>query len=162
MATPVARVERLEEAGRARRLDALRSLSIAGLLTAIVLVVYDWQPGDVLLGALVGAVVWGGVYLWQSRDSVPQGNIMEAPSGLEATSPRVELGMVVFALLICVPLAWLADHWEAGAVFVPGQFCGIAAAELVALVQIRRWEAEHGRRVLIDPDARRPYAGAPL
>jgi hypothetical protein len=89
---------------------------------------------------------------------------MEPPVGASATSFRVKPGSAVLAFALCLPLAWLADRWDAGAVFIPGQFCGYAAAELVALVQIRRWEKAHGRRVLIDPDADdpRPYAGPPL
>jgi hypothetical protein len=50
---------------------------------------------------------------------------------------------------------------DAGAVFVPGQLFGVAAASLGAYVQIQRWESVNGRRVVYDPEAAepRPLAG---
>jgi hypothetical protein len=164
-ADPIRRVERLEEAGRATLRAALGTLWMAAAVTAIVIAVFDWQPADVLRGTLLGTLVWGiAWYLLQSRHSVPHGSIMEAPADASATSFSLGAGSAVLAVVLSLPLAWLADHWELGAVFVPGQFCGYAAAELAALVQIRRWENKHHRRVLIDPGAEdsRPYAGPPL
>ena len=59
-------------------------------------------------------------------------------------------------LLLVVPLvvgaAWLADWWDLGAVLVPGQFAGTAAACLVGVMLVRRWERAHGRQVVMGRD----------
>jgi hypothetical protein len=163
---PIAgRVERLEEGALSALHDATVSLAMGGLLTVIVIAFFDWPVADVALGSLIGTAVWGPAkYLWDTRRWVPHGEIMDAPAGVEPAWTRVELRSILLVPALCVPLAWLADYWDLGAVFVPGQLYGYAAAWLFAYVAMRRWERAHGRRVLIDPgaDDARPYAGAPL
>ena len=51
-----------------------------------------------------------------------------------------------------VGAAWLADWWDLGAVLVPGQFAGTAAACLVGVMLVRRWERAHGRQVVVGRD----------
>ena len=68
---------------------------------------------------------------------------------------------LLWIAVLVAPLAWLFDRLDAGAVFVPGQLFGVAAASLGAYVQIQRWESVNGRRVVYDPEAAepRPLAG---
>ena len=47
-------------------------------------------------------------------------------------------------------LAWLADRWDMGALFVPGQFVGYACASTLGALVVARWERRAGRRVLYD------------
>jgi hypothetical protein len=48
-----------------------------------------------------------------------------------------------------VGLAWVADRFDLGAVFVPGQMAGYAVAYLVGFVLVRRWQRAHATQVLI-------------
>jgi len=158
-------VERLEEAAGSALHDAAASLALGGLLTVIVIAFFDWSVAEVVRGSLIGIALWAPVkYLVDSRHWVPQGDIMDAPTHVEPSWSGVEFRSILLVAALCFPLAWLADHWDLGAVFVPGQLLGYAAAELFAYVRTRRWERAHGRRVLIDPKTEdpRPLAGAPL
>lgn len=155
----------LSDAGRAALNSAAVWLLLAAVSAALVIAVFDWQVGDVARGALLGIAIWEPIrYLGESARSVPRGRLVDAPAGMEPTRPRLETGRVALAVALCVPFAWLADRWDVGAVFVPGMFCGFAAAELLVLGLTRRWERANRRRALIDPDADepRPLAGAPL
>jgi hypothetical protein len=167
---PIPGVERLEAAGPALVREALWSLLLASLLTAVVVVGFDWGLDDMVGGTLVGIAVFGAVkYGTETRHAVPHGSLLEAPPGIEPRPAAVTASgalILVMALALCVPLAWLADRWDLGAVFIPGQMAGYAAADLLSAALIGRWERTNGRRVLVDPDEYgsevRPYAGPPL
>jgi hypothetical protein len=140
----------------------------AGALTAIVVVVFGWDPGAMVLPALVGAVVWGAVkYYVDVERQIPARDLPPVPpfaterqSGSPVSWRRA--AWIAFAVVACFFLAWLADQWDLGAFFVPGQFAGYAAARALGVVQVRRWERSHGVRVLADLDSDKPalYAGS--
>jgi hypothetical protein len=167
-AEPIPRVERLTAAGSSRRDAALGSFAFGVLLAAAEILLFDWRPGEMALGALVGTCAWGALYYFtDSGKLVPRGTLQDAPHDLQL-GPRqfdVSSGFLLIAVAtLCIPLAWLFDRLDAGAVFVPGNLFGVAAASLAAYVQIQRWESESGRRVVYDPEATepRPLAGPPL
>ena len=59
---------------------------------------------------------------------------------------------MILVVPLCAGLAWLADRWDLGAVFVPGQFLGVAAANVVGVVLVGHWERRHGRRAVAATD----------
>jgi hypothetical protein len=56
---------------------------------------------------------------------------------------------LLLLLPVLVGLAWLADRWELGAFFIPGQYAGYAVADLVGVVLVGRWENRHGGTVFL-------------
>lgn len=166
VAEPIPRVERLAEAGASRRGAALAALAMGVLLGATEILVFDWRPGEMALGALVGTCAWGALYYFtDSGKLVPRGTLQDAPHDMQVEPRHFDLSspfLLIGVATLCIPLAWLFDRLDAGAVFVPGQPFGVAAASLAAYVQIQRWESENGRRVVYDPEAAdpRPLAGA--
>jgi hypothetical protein len=168
---PIARVERLQEAAPAQARGAIGGLLLAALLSASVILFFDWQPAGMVSGTLFGTLAWGAQrYFFETAPRVPRGDVMEAPTGVEVESVEYELSdipRILFWLVLCVAaVAGLANAWDLGAAVVTGIPAGWALADLVTFIRIRRWERAHGRRVLFDPEAEgadvRPYAGAPL
>jgi len=165
VAEPIPRVERLAEAGPSRRNAALAAFVTGVLLAAVEILLFDWRPGEMVLGALVGTCGWGALYYFtDSGKLVPRGTLQDAPQDMRVERPQVDLSsrfLLIGVATLCIPLAWLFDRLDAGAVFVPGQLFGVAAASLGAYVQIQRWESVNGRRVVYDPEAAepRPLAG---
>jgi hypothetical protein len=168
VAEPIPRVERLAAAGPSRRNAALAALATGVLLAAGEILVFDWDPVDMAPGAVLGTCLWGTVhYLRDDAKLVPRGAVLEAPRDIVVERPEIDLSAglsLVGVAALCIPLAWLLDRFDVGAAFVPGLPFGYAAAALVAVVRIRRWERANGRRVLLEPDSEdpRPYAGPPL
>jgi hypothetical protein len=130
-------------------------VALAAFSSAIVVLGFGWEPREMLLGAGAGVLIWGAIeFLSVVREKVPgRHQVAEVPAGVEiepAFQPRkLWLVLVVPA---CVGLAWLVDRWDLGAVFVPGQFLGAAAANLLGVLLVARWEHRHGRRVLSHGD----------
>jgi hypothetical protein len=168
VAEPIPRVERLAEAGPSRRNAALGALATGVLLAAAEILLFDWRPGEMALGALVGTCAWGALYYFtESGKLVPRGTLQDAPPDMQVERREFDQSsrfLVIGVATLCIPLAWLFDRLDAGAVFVPGNLFGVAAASLAAYVQIQRWESVNGRRVVYDPEAAepRPLAGPPL
>jgi len=163
---PIPRVERLKAAGAGQRDSAIAIFLFGALLAATEVLLFDWSVRETIGGALLGICVWGAVYLWQQSDLMPRGVLQEAPAGIEVEPGGIDFssrGRLILVATGLLPLAWLADRFDLGGVFIPGQSWGQAAAALVGLVRIRRWERTNGRRVVYDPDAdtTRPYAGPP-
>ena len=50
---------------------------------------------------------------------------------------------------VILGLAWLADRWNLGAFFVPGQILGCATAQLLGAALVARWERTHSSRVMV-------------
>jgi hypothetical protein len=148
--------------------DATLFITIGTLLAAAEIILFGWNPGKTVAGAALGTGLWGlGTYLTSTANLVPRGELQEAPAGIEIEPGGVDLSSrfwLIALAAVCLPLAWVADRVHVGAAFVPGQLYGWAAASLIGLIRIRRWERAHGRRVVYDPDADtpRPYAGPAL
>jgi hypothetical protein len=124
--------------------------------TLFVVLVFDGKPSDMVLGVVVGTVVWGiAEYLVAVREMVPSGDLGPPTAAFVETppQPRPSAGgaaLIGFAIAACLLLAWLADAWDLGAAFVPGQFAGYAAASAVGGLATRRWERARGKRILVD------------
>ena len=162
---PIRRVERLAETAPALRQSAAASAIVGGVVTAAELLLFGWDVGHTVVGAGFGTCVWGTVYyLRDTAKFVPRGRVMDAPPGVEVDrrtrdlSSRFEL---IGLATLCIPVAWLADRFSVGAVFMPGVLFGNAAASLIALGAVNRWERAHRRRILHEPGAEevRPYIG---
>jgi hypothetical protein len=162
---PIPRVERLAEAAPALRQSAVVGVVIGGVVAAAELLLFGWDVGQTVVGALVGTGAWGALgYLRDKAKLVPRGRLMDAPRDVEVERNLMDLssrfGLIGLATL-CVPVAWLVDRFGVGAAFMPGVPFGDAIASLIALGGINRWERAHRRRVLYEPDAEdvRPYIG---
>lgn len=138
-------------------MGARRLLMIAGLMTVLVIGVFGWDIGGVVIWTPVGGVIWGSVaFLLDIRTRVPTGRLREAPEDFTVSQPRdsdgllLRLGYVLFAIASCLGLAWYADQWDLGPVFAPGQFVGYASASALGALLVGRWERAAGRRVLFD------------
>ena len=165
---PIPRAERLMKARADQGSSAVVLIVFGTVLAAAEILLFDWNPGKTVAGAALGTGVWGlATYLTSTADLVPRGELQEAPPGVEIEPGGVDLSSrfgLLALVAFCIPLAWVADRVHAGAVFLPGQAYGWAAASLIGLIRISRWERAHGRRVVYDPDADRPrpYAGPPI
>ena len=60
--------------------------------------------------------------------------------------------MVLLLVPFVVGFAWLADWWDLGGLFVPGQMAGTAAMQLAGAELVRRWERAHGQQVVLGRD----------
>jgi hypothetical protein len=132
-----------------------RSAAILGMLSgAVAVLILDWSAVDVVLGAGIGVLLWGFVWFLGTRELVPCGALLAAPAdavvdlyGTLDTWPRTLL-RTLWVVPLSAGAAWLADHWDLGALFVPGQFFGIAAAYLVSAWLVARWERAHRERAV--------------
>jgi hypothetical protein len=165
---PIRRPARLAEAGYGLRHSAVAGLVTGTVVAAAELLLFGWELGHTVTGALVGTGVWGTVYyLRDMANLVPRGDVQEAPRdvAVERTgAPLATHFWLVGLATLCLPLAWLVDRFDVGAAFMPGVPFGSAVASLIALASISRWERTHGRRLLYEPDGEdvRPYVGDPL
>ena len=165
---PVPRVERLGYATTEQGSTAIGGLTFGTLLAAVEILLFDWRASTTVVGGLLGACVWGAaMYFWSTSDLVPRGRLEDAPASIEVEPGGIDLSSRLWLIGVgaaLLPFAWLADRLDVGPLLVPGQPWGYAAAALVWLVRIRRWEQANGRRVVYDPGAGtpRPYAGPPL
>jgi hypothetical protein len=143
--------------------DALRAAGLLALLLAVglgalMVVVFNWEGLDVLYGTALGVLMWGGgSWFVEVRQEVPSTETLPlSPAGAKIDRP-LSLPRVVLMLPVFVGLAWFADRFDLGAVFVPGQLAGLAVAKLVGAVLVRRWERAHGTQVFL----RRGDSGEP-
>ena len=131
----------------------LAMLAAALLGVAIVLGVFDWPVCEVVFGSLIGSVVFGAAAWWGRCATRCRGRQRCLPAGAAVTRrvrPKARLVLLVVPLV--VGFAWLADRWDLGAFFVPGQLAGTAAAYLAGAALVRRWERAHGRQVVVGRD----------
>jgi len=137
-------------------------------LTGALLALFGEQPGELVGSVLLGTAIFGAAgYARGLAPLVPRGSVQEAPVDVRVAMPGVTLlsgAWVAAVLALCVPAAWVMDHWSLSAALLLGPLFGSALAALITLVRIRRWERAQGRPVLYDPEAKeiRPYAGPPL
>jgi hypothetical protein len=126
-------------------------LTLAVWAGALVVVVFDWPVPETLGGTAAGTMLWGCFYFFvDTRHQVPDADAFGDPPANAAIERRGVLdAWMLVAIPGCAGLAWLADRWEIGAAFVPGQLGGIAAASLAGAVLSRRWEREHDGLVLL-------------
>jgi hypothetical protein len=165
---PIRRAQRLAEAAPAQRTAAVAALATGIVLTAAEILLFDWQAGHVAAGAALGTCIWGATqYLRYTAKLVPRGVPQDAPRDVQVEPQGIDLSSgfwLIGLATLCVPLAWLLDRLAVGAVFIPGQPFGYAAASLIGLARITRWERANRRRVLFEPDTDdvRPYASPPV
>jgi hypothetical protein len=86
-AEPIPRVERLAEAGPSRRNAALGALAMGVLLAAAEILLFDWEPGDMAPGAVLGTCLWGAMYY--VRDDAKLVPLRRAPA--LAAQPLLEV-----------------------------------------------------------------------
>jgi hypothetical protein len=134
---------------------AQRLFMVAALMAVTVIVVFRWGIGSVVIWTLVGAAIWGSVsFVLETRARVPTGRLPDAPANVVVNGrggePFRRLSRALFAVASGIGLAWLADRWDLGALFVPGQFVGYACAAALGALLVARWERKAGRRVLFD------------
>jgi hypothetical protein len=143
---------RLERARRSLLEDALLVSLLAVFAGALVLAWLDWSVREVVLGTATGAFLWGSFYFFiEVRQCVPEGSaLLSAPADavFDERDWLRSARAALWVLPLCVGLAWLADRWDLGGVFVPGQFAGVVAAKLAGVILVSRWEREHGDCVL--------------
>jgi hypothetical protein len=130
---------------------------LSTLIGVVVVVAFDWDVRGVALGTAIGIVVWGAVKFFpEVLRQVPRGSLPKPPEGASIADTRRGLvaraGRSVIAIAICVALAWLAERWDIGAFFAPGQFAGYMCAYALGALLIARWERARGQRVLLDFD----------
>jgi len=125
---------------------------MAAFLTLVVLFVFDWPLVEVLGGGAAGAVIWGGlIYLIEVSDEVPDAETLPlAPRDAEIQRQVRPSWRVLVLIPVGLGLAWLADHWDFGGFFVPGQFAGYAAANVAGVFAVAGWERRTGGEVLSD------------
>jgi hypothetical protein len=133
--------------------DGLAALLLAVISGTAVVAVFEWDVKDMALGLPLGVAVWGGVkFLAETREHLPRGALPEAPAAHVAAPPRPGFARRTIWFLASIPflvvLAWLADAWSLGAVFVPGQLAGYAAAYAFGFYLVARWERRHRQVVL--------------
>lgn len=133
-----------------------QGIGAAGLAligAAVVIGVLRWDPSAVAAGTATGVVIWGALeYFTAIRPRLPTGALEAAPADAAWERPSAGDRMwlaprLPLAVPLCFGLAWFADRFGVGSVFVPGQFAGYAAASLLGAWQVRRWEREHCSRV---------------
>ncbi|HYI80334.1 MAG TPA: hypothetical protein VEW67_05705 [Thermoleophilaceae bacterium] len=129
----------------------------SALIGVAVVVAFDWNVRSMAVGTAIGTVVWGAVKFFpEVLPQVPRGPLPAPPEGASLAVARNGLawraGRSVMAIALCVALAWLADRWDVGAFFAPGQFAGYMCAYALGALLIARWERKRGQRVLFDPD----------
>jgi hypothetical protein len=118
---------------------------------AVVLVGFEWKPLAVLWGTGVGIAVFGvATWIGEVAAQVPRSRyVVELPGDVELDRPyRLRPLWLLVVLAICVGGTWLADRWDLGAAFVPGQLAGSAAAYFLGAALVARWEWVHGKRVI--------------
>ena len=133
---------------------ALTLMLLAGVSVVAVVVLFDWSLKEIVVGAPFGIVIWGAAsFFFETRRYVPRGRLPDAPTEQERERPRRGAARRAVWLVISIPLAvgfaWLADAWDLGPVFVPGQWAGYAAAQAIALVLVARWENNHQQLVVL-------------
>jgi hypothetical protein len=130
-----------------------RGAASLGLFSgAAAILLFDWSVRDLVVGAGIGALLWGSVWFLGIRHLVPRGTLLVAPADAifheeRGDGPRL-LARALWIVPLCAAGLWLADKWEWGLVFFPGQFFGVAAAYGLALILAVRWERVHGVRAL--------------
>jgi len=141
-------------------LTAVRADLIAGAvwlaasavaMSALMVIAFDWSPPEMLPGAVFGAAAWGAVkFFTDVRARVPAGaRLPQAPADAVVDPKRREPWRMLLVLPLLVGLAWSADRWDLGAVFVPGQFLGYALADLAGALLVGRWQDRNGGTVLL-------------
>jgi hypothetical protein len=141
-----------------RWVAAQASLVVTGLaaLTAavgsavVVVVVFHWTMLHVLAGTTVGVAVWGGIgFFTEVRHEIPRAASLPAAPADAQVEPAFRFhASVLLVLPLIFGLAWLADRWDLGAMFVPGQLAGMAAVNLLGAALVGRWQRAHRSRVL--------------
>jgi hypothetical protein len=103
----------------------------------------------VAYGTGIGVLLFGLAHFLGLRGGLPRaGALPNAPP--DATIERAfrPSPWLLLAVPFGVAAAWVVDRLDLGSVFVPGQFAGMAAAELLAAALVSRWQRAHGRTVL--------------
>lgn len=83
------------------------------------------------------------------RHEVPSEELLPAPAGAEVMRRRPWTWKTLLLFPFCAAAAWLADWFDLGGAFIPGQFLGTALANLAGAVMVGRWQREHTGEVLI-------------
>jgi hypothetical protein len=127
----------------------LTGLGIA--MSAFVVVAFDWSLPQMIPGALIGAAVWGAMkFFTDVRERMPKGTRLPvAPPETSVERDRWRPLRVVLFVPMFAGLAWLADRWDLGPAFVPGQYLGYALADFTGAVLVSRWQSHHGGTVLL-------------
>jgi len=144
----------LELLGPSLLVTGTTALSLAIIMGAVVLVLFERGWGRLAAGTGIGILIWGCVlYFSVVRGQLPGGALQTAPPG--ASWERSERGLVerapglLLGLAVLTGLAWLVEQWDLSSMFVPGQLGGFAAAWLLGGWRVRRWEHQHRSRVAV-------------
>src|SRR3954447_6180325 len=107
--------------------------------------VFGLDPVEMLLGIVLGAVLWGVFYyLIDVHHEVPDAETLRvAPADAEIGRRSLLGPRLLLLLAFGVGLAWVAARWHLSAALVPGQMAGAAAAHSLGAVLVARWEREH-------------------
>jgi hypothetical protein len=131
---------------------------------ALIVLVFDEPPSELLAPALLGVLIWGAMgYALEARRSVPHGELLPVPAyaAIAPARPVHDRSTLVVVPLV-VALAWFASEWELGGFFLPGMWLGYAISWAVAAAQVARWEGANARTVLAGEAGRQLYAGEPV
>ena len=149
--------------------SAAGSALLAAVSTVFVVAIFEWSLGALLIGGTIGIALFGGLaFLYDVQPTVARLATAGPPAEavVEEASPgrlRSLRGLIIAGPVLLV-LAWAADSWlsgESGAVFLPGQFAGYAAANLLGATIVYRWERQNGDRALIRQSGEGPIYSDP-
>jgi hypothetical protein len=113
-------------------------------------------------GLFMGIVFGAITYFTEVAELVP--DAPELPPAPEDEPVRREGRLRLLLMLpLGAGLAWLALRWDAAGAAIPAALLAPGVAALVGAQLVRRWEREHGARVLARRGDGEPslYAGAP-
>ncbi len=129
---------------------AIVLLLLSLVVGALVIFVFGWDPVDVAIETAIGIAVWGGFkFSLEVRHEIPRGPLPPPPAAAEMGADRNGfVSRMALAIVFCAGLAWLADRFDIGAVFAPGQFAGYTCAYAIGGLLVARWERSTGQRVL--------------
>ena len=146
------------------RVTGVATFAVCVWAGVLVVVAFDESWWEALRGAATGALLFGAMYFFLDvREVVPSTeSLRESPPGAEIERHFLRPLWLLAMFPGTYALAWVGDRWDLELELIPALFAGMAAARLVGAVLVRRWEREHGGRVLIrrDDDGTELYAAS--
>lgn len=141
-------------ASRSLLAGAAVSIGLAVVTTILAVLAFDYPLEDQLASTAIGVAIWGAVrFATEVRHETPGPSVIAVPV-VRTTPPSSRtcgrVLSIVLGLAGCVVVTAWAVRLDMGGVFLPGQFLGYAAADLVGLAVTLRWERRNGDRAWLE------------